>query len=82
MRFRFFIAFLLYLRQVDDIYILYTYIGIMDAFRDGKIATMIGITGGHSIDSRTSILRQYYELGVRYLTLTHNCSVPWYVLNM
>lgn len=51
--------------------------GIIDAFNEGKIASMIGVEGGHSIDSRSSILRLYYELGVRYLTLTHNCKEPW-----
>lgn len=53
------------------------YAGIIDAFNEGKIASMIGVEGGHSIDSRSSILRLYHELGVRYLTLTHNCKEPW-----
>lgn len=49
----------------------------MEAFNEGKIASMVGVEGGHSIDSRLSILRLYHELGVRYLTLTHNCKEPW-----
>nr|XP_022910751.1 dipeptidase 1-like isoform X3 [Onthophagus taurus] len=51
--------------------------GIWDAFNKSKLACLISVEGGHSIDSRLSILRTYYELGVRYLTLTHACSTPW-----
>lgn len=51
--------------------------GITDAFRAGKIASLVCVEGGHSIDSRMAVLRLYYELGVRYLTLTHTCNTPW-----
>ncbi|XP_066589777.1 dipeptidase 1-like isoform X2 [Prorops nasuta] len=50
---------------------------IEPTWKDGKIASMIAVEGGHSLDSSLAVLRLYYELGVRYLTLTHTCNTPW-----
>jgi len=46
-------------------------------FRDGKIASMLGVEGGHAIENSLAVLRLYYELGVRYMTLTHNGTLDW-----
>ncbi|HWK34992.1 dipeptidase [Sphingomonas sp.] len=43
----------------------------------GRIASLLGVEGGHQIDGRLSILRQYKALGVGYMTLTHSKSLEW-----
>lgn len=44
---------------------------------EGRIASLIGIEGGHSIENSIGVLRQLYHLGARYLTLTHNVTLAW-----
>jgi membrane dipeptidase len=47
------------------------------ARRDGRIASLLGMEGGHAIENSLGALRAYYDLGVRYMTLTHNVNLDW-----
>jgi membrane dipeptidase len=50
---------------------------VQAAWATGRIASLLGAEGGHSINSSMATLRMLHVLGVRYLTLTHNSNVPW-----
>lgn len=50
---------------------------IAKAKREGKVASFLGMEGGHVIENSLGALRAYYDLGARYMTLTHNSTLDW-----
>ncbi len=47
------------------------------AQKAGKIGSLLGMEGGHAIENSLGALRAYYDLGARYMTLTHNVTLDW-----
>ncbi len=64
-------------RYPEDFELALTADDVQRIFAAGKIASLIGMEGGHSIDSSLGALRMFARLGVRYMTLTHSKNVPW-----
>ena len=64
-------------RYPDDLELALTAGDVQRIFGEGRIASLIGMEGGHSIDSSLGALRMFARLGARYMTLTHSKNVPW-----
>ena len=64
-------------RHPEDMFLATTSDDVLRARREGKIGVLIGVEGGHMIDSSIAVLRQLYRLGARYLGLTHSGNTPW-----
>jgi membrane dipeptidase len=64
-------------RYPDDLSLALSSADVARAMKRGKIASLIGMEGGHSIGSSLAVLRQMYAIGARYMTLTHSKNTPW-----
>jgi membrane dipeptidase len=63
--------------RYDELVLATTADQVETAISEGRLASLLGIEGGHSIGSSLRILRQMHRLGVRYMTLTHNENTSW-----
>jgi membrane dipeptidase len=64
-------------RYPDRLTLALTAADIEREFKRGRIASLLGMEGGHVIENSLGALRAYYDLGARYLTLTHNVTLDW-----
>src|SRR5713101_5698566 len=64
-------------KHPNDLVLATTAAEIRDAHKQGKIAALMGVEGGHMINSDLGVLRSYAALGVRYMTLTHSGNDEW-----
>lgn len=64
-------------RYPDDLGLATTAAQVEEVFASGRMASLMGAEGGHSIGDSLGVLRMLYRLGVRYMTLTHNDNTAW-----
>ncbi len=64
-------------RYPDQLALALTAAEVTEAFERGRIASLLGAEGGHSIGGSLAVLRVLHAMGVRYMTLTHNDNTPW-----
>jgi membrane dipeptidase len=64
-------------RYPQDFELAYTAADVRRIHKAGRIASLIGIEGGHQINNSLSVLREMYALGARYMTLTHSSNTEW-----
>jgi membrane dipeptidase len=64
-------------RYPNDVVVATDVAAIRRGVAEGKLVSLMGVEGGHMIENKLSILRDFYRLGVRYMTLTHAFHTSW-----
>ena len=64
-------------RYPDKLQYCTTALCLRQAFAAGRVGSMLGMEGGHAIENSLGALRAFYDLGARYMTLTHNVTLDW-----
>ena len=64
-------------RYPDRLALALTADDVVREFKKGRMASLIGMEGGHVLENSLGALRAYYDLGARYMTLTHNVTLDW-----
>jgi membrane dipeptidase len=64
-------------RYPDRLAAAYSADDIERAFKQHRVGSLLGMEGGHAIENSLGVLRSYYALGARYMTLTHNVTLDW-----
>ena len=64
-------------RYPDRLALTPTVAAMRKAMKQGKVASLLGMEGGHALENSLGALRVFYDLGVRYMTLTHNVTLDW-----
>ncbi len=64
-------------RYSSDLEMAYTAADVRRIHQAHKVASLIGVEGGHQFNGSLAVLRQLYDLGARYVTLTHATNTDW-----
>lgn len=66
-----------FITEIEEFQFCDTAACVISSFKSGKVASMLGAEGLHQTGSSIAVIRQLFDLGVRYITITHNCDNPY-----